>query len=245
MRKSLMRLVVLALPVIGAGGAVAVGLWKAGWPSQTFWRDGFIVGCIIVSGLIPAAQASISELGERKRRKKLEHEDHVRSLLIPALVEAVKHHDAPWDLTGVQAFILTGWWWRRRHVRLAKVRLASSSESGVLWTKGKGVIGRCWETHASILIDLSQPPFSELSNVSQEEWDTVPKQDCFGLSYSDYKTLGSKYGIVVVVPIIRDGTNYMGCVTLDLPPGHGLAKADELMEFLATTADLVRRMVRS
>jgi hypothetical protein len=246
MRRVLGRWIVFGLPLIGAGGAIAVGLWKVGWPSAEFWNlhDHLIIWFIVAAALVPFVQTSISELGEKSRRKKLEREALIRSMLIPALVNVVRHCNAPWDLTGIQAFLLKGFWRRRHHERVAKVRLASSIESGVLWTRDKGVIGRCWARRASIIVDLSQPPFSDLGNVPKDQWETVPVNDRYGLSYSDYAAIGTKYGIVIAVPIMQDSGGYIGCVTLDLPPGRSLARQDEAVEFLATTAGLVCGLVR-
>lgn len=245
MRQILMRFTVFTLPVVGSGGAISVGLWKIGWPSDQFWKahDHLIFAFIIAAGIVPVLQTTISEFGEKRRRTRLEQADNVRSLLVPALVYAVRHCEAPWDLTGVQAFLLTGWWWRERHLRFAKVRLASAPESGVAWTKGKGVIGQCWEHRANILVDLAGPPFSDLLNVPKEEWDNIPAETAYGLSHGDYQALGAKYGIVAAVPIIGGNGKYLGCVTLDMPPGHVLANTNDAMEFLATTADLVRRLL--
>jgi hypothetical protein len=95
------------------------------------------------------------------------------------------------------------------------------------------------------LVDLAQPPFSALAGMPEEKWTGVSTQSCYGLSYADYQALGSKYGIVAAVPIMSNSGNYIGCITLDLPPGVALQQEELALESLATTADLVRRLLKS
>jgi hypothetical protein len=245
MRHSLMRALVFFLPACGALAAIMVGLARVKWPSDDFWssKDQWVVLAIVVSGAIPLLQSGIAELGEKRRRTSLEREDNVRSLLVPSLVFIVRNCQAPWDLTGVQAYLVTGWLWRKRQVRVAKVRLVSSPESGVRWTKGKGLIGVCWETRTNQIVDLAQPPFSELAGKTKEEWLLIDERTRYGLSFADFQALGSKYGIVAAVPIMSNSGKYIGCVTMDLPPGVGITDADKALESLATTAELVRRLL--
>jgi hypothetical protein len=242
-----MRFLVFGLPFLGASAAVLIGLARIRWPSELFWRDKepWVVYAILFSGVVPLAQSGIAELGEKKRRTELEREDTVRSLLVPSLVYVVRHCNAPWDLTGLQAFLVTGFLWRKRQVRIAKLRLASSPESGVVWKKGKGVIGRCWETRASLIENLDEAPFSNLATVSRENWSTVLPETCYGLTHADYQALGAKYGTVAVVPIMSSRGKYIGCVTLDMPPGERLNDAGKALESLATTAELVRTVLKS
>jgi hypothetical protein len=107
------------------------------------------------------------------------------------------------------------------------------------------VIGRCWETHASQIVQLDQPPFSELSEVQEPRWLEIDAGVRYGLSYADYRALGAKYGTIAAVPMINDTGGYLGCITLDMPPGQDLEDQDGALESLATTADLVRRLLRS
>src|SRR5262245_33092163 len=113
--RRLVRRLVLLLPIFGTLSAIAVGLARQAWPSDEFWRarSGWILTAILVSAIVPLVQASISELGEKKRRKELEREAKVRGLLVAVLVYVVRHCNAPWDLTGIQAFLVAGWPWNR------------------------------------------------------------------------------------------------------------------------------------
>jgi hypothetical protein len=246
MRRQLMRFIVYALPVLGGGAAIAQGLARANWPNAAFWttRGHWILTAIVVAGLIPALQTGISELGERRRRKLLELEDNVRAFLATSLVVVSRECNAPWDQTGLQAFLVDGWLWRKRHVRLSKIRLSSIASSGVRWTRGKGVIGACWSSHSVQWAQLDEAPFSKLDEWTGDEWNSLEPADTYGLSFADYQALGRKYGAVAAVPIMGSNDTYIGCVTLDTPPGVRLESREIAIDSLSTTADLVRRFLR-
>jgi hypothetical protein len=245
MRRRVVRTLVLGLPVVGAGAAVAVGFARANWPSQMFWdtRQSHVVVAIVISGLIPVLQTTISELGEKRRRQALEREDNIRALLAGSLVVIARECAAPWDQTGIQAFLVVGWLWRQRQIRVAKIRLSSAPSSGVAWTKGKGVIGVCWETRTRQLEQLDEQPFKDLAKTDREQWLALDRRTTYGLSFDDYQTLGRKYGTVAAVPIMTSDDKYMGCIALDTPSGVRLERTDSAFDSLSITADLVRRLL--
>jgi hypothetical protein len=245
MRHKVMRVVVLALPVVGATAAVVINFGRIGWPNVQFWSDRqwLVVLGIVLAGLIPAIQTGISELGARRRTKELEQGDDVRSLLTTSLVLIARECNAPLEQIGVQAFLVTGVLWRKRQVRIAKIRLSSVAASGVAWTKGKGVIGRCWETRTSQWAQLDDPPFSELGRAPETTWHMLNKTLTYGLSFDDYRALGTKYGTVAAVPIMTADDKYIGCIALDTPAGIRLDRSEIALESLAATADVVRRLL--
>ena len=107
-----------------------------------------------MTAAIPALQAFLAERGERARRKAIEREKKVESFLVAALIDIVNLGHADWQRTGVQMFRIRNRWRWTRHERSAKVRIAPKPSSGVVWTKGKGVIGRCWETRRHQMTNL-------------------------------------------------------------------------------------------
>src|SRR6185369_16655273 len=142
MRQRMMRSLVLGLPVVGAIAAIGIQLSRVPWPSAGFWgsHGSWVVGAIVSAGLIPVVQTSISEFGEKRRNKTLVRENRLRTVLASSLVVLVRDCGAPFDLTGVQVFLVTGLWWRVKQTRVAKIRLSPAPASGVSWSKGKGVI---------------------------------------------------------------------------------------------------------
>lgn len=228
------------------GVAVFVlGASRLNWPSAEFWngKAGWAVGGLALTAAVPVLQAIIAERGERSRRKAIEREQTVQTFLIACLIYVVRHAKADWENTGIQAFVVRGWGGWARQVRLSKIRLGAIPSSGIRWTKGKGVIGRCWETRTPQYVDLAAH-FAPYLGDSQEQWDGLPAATRFGLSFSDFQTQKGKYGIVAAVPIIDRKDNYVGCITADMPPNPArVPSREEVIKSLAGTARLVAEVI--
>lgn len=194
-----------------------------------------------MTAAVPLVQAIVAERGERARRRDVERERAIEAFLVANLIQAVNHAAVPWENTGVQLFVVKGRWRWTRHVRAAKVRIGAVPSSGVHWTKGKGIIGRCWETRTPQFADLAAH-FAPYVGCTREQWDRLDADVRYGLTFDDFQRLGAKYGVVAAVPMIDRHGKYIGCVTLDTAP-DGDARAinrDELLKSLSLTADLVQ-----
>lgn len=246
MRRWVIRWAVILLPVVSGVALFAVNAARIDWPTSEFWdgREPWIIWSVGLAASLPFVQTLISELGERRRRQELEREQDVRALLVPSLIVVVNDCGLKWDTTGIQAFRVTGWWFRKRQVRMAKIRLASIPSSGVQWTEGKGVIGRCWKTRRPICVDLTGDFATLPTDIVQ--WYGLERSRTFGLTLEDYRALGTKYGTVAAVPIIDGNDKYIGCVTLDTPTGVQMTEQQraKALASLMVTADLVSRHLR-
>lgn len=166
----------------------------------------------------------------------------MRSSLTSCLTVIARECNAPWDQIGVQAFVVTGFW-RKRQVRLARIRLSSIPSSGVTWERGKGVIGMCWETRNTQWAQLDEPAFSDLESEPEYRWAMLDRKRTYGLSFNDYRALGRKYGTIAAVPIMS-GDSYIGCITLDTPSGVKVERSEVAVQQLYATADVVRRLLK-
>jgi hypothetical protein len=229
-----------------AAGAIALASARLGVPSATFWSDhpNWIMAALFVTIFVPVGQAAAIELGERGRRKKLEKEQKVQTLLASSLIYLATHAGASWEQTGVQAFVLRGRWRFQRHERLTKFRLRAITTSGVAWTKGKGAIGRCWETRQPVYADLDLE-FEDFTDLSKEEFDALPADSRYGLTYEDFQKVKGKYGVVAAVPMIDQRDRYIGCVTADMPPGTDDQRPleQEVLKSLALTAQSIAQVL--
>jgi hypothetical protein len=237
------------LAALNGMAVFVVGAARLNWPSAAFW-DTYRIHVLVALGAtaaVPVAQASMAQLGERSRSKELEKQRDIETCLTSSLIYCVKHAGAHWLDIGIQAFVVAGRWPRvERQERVAKVRLRPVSSSGVSWGKGKGVIGRCWATHAPQYEDL-EVRFAAYSAIDQAGWESLPESTRFGLSYDDFQRLKDKYGIVAAVPIKDASGKYLGCVTADAAPrGEGVQALvkDEILASLGTTADLVAALLK-
>jgi len=119
----------------------------------------------------------------------------------------------PLDI-GVNAFFVSRRrlkFWEPFLRKASRIRIRTHSHSRIWWTKGKGVIGRCWESGKDEGFDLSKINVS-----SAVEWDRLADKDRLGLNFSEYERT-RHYGAIVVVPIIDPRGKFRGCVSVDAP----------------------------
>jgi hypothetical protein len=230
--------------VVNGLAVFVMGAARLDWP-RGFWADRtpWILGALVLTAVVPIVQVVVAERGEKARRLAIEREQKIETFLVASLVYAVRHAGADWVSTGIQAFVVKGWW-RPRHVRVAKVRMGAIPSSGIVWTQGKGVIGKCWETRMPQFVDLHSQ-FAPYQAFEKAEWDALPAGDRFGLTYEDFQRLGHKYGVVAAVPIVDRHERYIGCVTADTPHDQQQANLNRelVLDSLANTAHLVREVL--
>ena len=229
-----------ATAVLNSAAVLILGTSRQDWPPG-FWasRAGWVVAALAVTAAIPLLQYGISERGERARRKALEREQKIEVFLAACLVYVVRNAGADFEHTGIQAFVVRGRL-RRKHVRLAKVRLGAVPTSGIVWYADKGVIGKCWSERAAQYEDV-ETHFARYRHLSRVDWEQLAPAARFGLSYEDFQPVKDKYSIVAAAPIIDHKDRYVGCITADTPQSrssHAMSRA-VIQASLATTAQLV------
>jgi hypothetical protein len=235
----LARILTIIVALLSAIGVSAINGFRLDWPLG-FWtqHQNWLIAAFVITAFAPIAQVFFVEIGERLRRKAVERERKIERFLSAALIQAV-NHGADWQNTGIQVFLLRGWKWRKRHVRAAKVRIGAIPSSGVKWTKGKGIIGKCWETRMAASADLGSH-FAPFLHSSKPRWEALSSDTRYGLSFEDFQRLGAKYGWVAAVPIIDGNDKYLGCVSVDTPPQAQLVNETEVLKSLTLTASVVQ-----
>lgn len=204
-------------------------------------RDTWVLVALVITGATPFLQAFIAERGERARRQAVEKEQKFESFLVSALIDIVNRGRADWQRTSVQMFLVRRRWRWTRHERVARVRLGPRPPSGVIWSKGKGIVGRVWETRRGHVTNVNAH-FTPFADYRESTFMALSPEVRYGLSYGDFQRLKGKYGVVAAVPIIDRKDRYVGCLTADLPPDVPQATLDTsaLLESLEVTAHLVR-----
>ena len=226
-----------------------LGAARLDWPSAAFWMEWqrALLGALAVTAAVPVVQVAISKQLERTRLREVERQREIEAALTGSLSYLVKHAGATFLDTGVQVFEVVGWRpTRQRQVRVAKVRLRPVPTSGVTWTQDKGVIGKCWATHATQYEDL-ETYFAAYLNADKSQWDALSSDTRFGLTYEDHQRLKDKYGVIAAVPIKDKKDHYIGCITADVAPRHGAGEPlvkDEILYSLASTADVVAGLLK-
>ncbi len=243
-----MAKLISVVAIVNTVAAIVLAAVRYKSPSEDFWalHSYWVLAAVVATLAVPLPHAAVIDMGERGRRRALERQQIVEGFLTASLIDLERHAGADLKSTGVQAFVVRGYFQRwKRHVRLAKVRLAPTASSGIKWNKGKGVIGRCMTSRAPQFEDL-ETYFAPYRNYDKPAWDRLASELRFGLTYDDFQHLNGKYGIVAAVPIMNSKEKYIGCITADTPPRHGvpstLVKA-EVLNTLGQTARLVQAVL--
>ena len=95
-----------------------------------------------------------------------------------------------------------------------------SHSSGLSWRVGMGVIGVSVEKNSPAAVDVAQA-WEDLSDDSENQWNTLPGDRQFGLTYAEFHRLarptasGPRGPFVLAVPYYR-GTTALGVASLDM-----------------------------
>ncbi|ACZ29550.1 hypothetical protein Xcel_0511 [Xylanimonas cellulosilytica DSM 15894] len=135
-------------------------------------------------------------------------------------------------------------------VRQYTVRLSGyPPPTAVVWTKGKGVIGQCWETQsvASENFGKLQERYPKDRPISNSAWAKVKQTG--GFTQAEFPHRIHKYSQILAVPFGAVGTSaggFVGCLSLDISTERESGRSidtTEVREILSRTGGLVREML--
>jgi hypothetical protein len=155
----------------------------------------------------------------------LKIEDPVKALLVSLNAAPIS---IPWIEIGLTVFLvrksllhpLSG-----TQQRVTRLRMKSYPRpTAVVWTKNKGLLGRCWRERHDVHQDVSAY-FEPLSHhlppgedVTKAQWKAWPKDKRMKLSFNDYLAL-RHFGYSHASPIMKDG-RYRGCLVVQASPTY-------------------------
>ena len=232
----------VSIAVVG-GAAVAVAALAGANQPQGFWlRHAFAfyaaVAAIGLSGVIhPLAEA----VRDRVVQRALARRYRVETMLRAAFVRIVDQGTIDFRQLGVGAYLVGREHWyslRQVMVPVGRVRLtATPAFAAVRWTRGKGVIGVCWQRGMFAAADLTGLGAFALDALPAE-WSALDAQARLGLTLQEARRT-SMYKVVAAMPIVVDG-RVQGCVAADGPQGTFAALTSERVKvLLAETAQAV------
>ena len=178
------------------------------------------------------------------RRKPLSHEKRldVQACLAGLLVSLDENTTIPYTEVGLTAFVV-----RRtlRHPggvqhRVARLRLRDTPRpTRVVWTKKKGLPGRCWRNLRVEELD-HVAKYRRYQDYTKRMWKKLPPDEREGLSYEDFKAIRN-FGYVLAAPIIDGEGHYRGCLLVQVRPKYkGELKAGtEAREIICLSANTV------
>ena len=234
------RIVVL-LAIFGA--SVAVGLGSADVWDLSATQATVAVVVLALTALAQGVYDLVTGMGEEHR---LRFERWVAETLKGTLVQVVQASGLDWKDVGINAFLVRRtprWFGTPVLHRVGRERIRNTPPpSNVVWTKGKGVIGRCWATATDQGVNLAAL-FGPDPVLTESDWLARPEADRIGMSFSDYEKT-KNHGAVVATPILDREGEVIGVVSADAP-GDAFDRLwnDNVREALGATATTLRNLL--
>lgn len=197
------------------GTAFASSVWAIGnvgrtlgQPSPAFWTDNAAIvnPILFVAGMWALLLGPINSIRLTRQLRRVQGNRHIEALshqllitaheLCPGLqLEALAVH--PWQVNG------------DRLERLLGYRIERRKDSGVIWTKGRGAVGVCWETGQDVEADLTG-----LHVPDEATFVAIPADHRFNITWHEYLST-SRYWSIFVTPLKDAKGKFIGCVSVD------------------------------
>lgn len=204
---------------------LGLGLANADWPSEEFWRvNGRFVAFLLLLVFLGSLAGVSEALGSNRRARadalELAIQNPLKALFV-GLLDVVGNEQS--RVLGVHAFLLR--WrvaWdlppiRRELVEVGDVQLRSMPKPGVRWTKGKGLVGICWDLNQDVNADLVTDwvPYRHLP---EQAWNALPEEVRYGLEFKEFQRT-ARFEAIVATPIQDKAGRFRGCVSVDSTAG--------------------------
>lgn len=218
-RASKLLVWVSALAALIAG--VALAARQIEWPSSEFWEvnGDWLDPTILVLTIITLGYGAIREWFLVRRVERVEKDDLARDgaqalfLLVAGAtkgkiaMEAIAVH--VWKTRSRPSRQHPIMWEPELH-RLASFKVHQRGTSSVRWTKGKGIVGRCWERQCDQWADLSM----HQSAWAEGEWDALSEEDGLGMTAEEFER-SAAYWAIYATPLKDKNDEIIGVVSVD------------------------------
>ncbi len=239
-----MRIILRTLPLVVASFAsTSLALHEADiWNLTRKER----VLAVLVLAAVGLTESLGRVIGGVIRERRLREARWFSETLKALLVQVVQASQLDWTAVGVNAFVVRhrhGWIGRRVLRRVGRERIRSTPvPSNVLWTRGKGVIGRCWALGTDLGVDL-RDHFADVEDSTADEWEELTEEQRLGLSYDDFQRT-RQHGVVVATPLLDRRERVIGVISADSLEGP-LERLwnDQVREALGAAAVAIRNLL--
>jgi hypothetical protein len=236
------RMLVYAAVAVATIVVTTLSLQAKDTPEAKAPATAVVIACAVVIAVGGVAESVyrlvIETWGSISYDRRLVAEDNLKGLLVSLDEET----NIPWTEIGLTAFIVR---WRLMHpfgrvqVRVARLRMKTMPRpTSVLWTRKKGVLGRCWRNRRDEDID-HQVRYGAHMNCTKEQWRQLGQDIREHLTYDDFLAIRD-FGYVLACPILTDG-RYRGCLVIQVLPKYKgeLAVGTKARELLHVSADTI------
>lgn len=208
--------------LVGAAAAVAILLEQQDLPSAAYWKDhrGYfyaaLVAFVVAAFALPLVDATAEHLRERGPTVGLA----VMELLLADFYNIMVATGLGCTEIGLHAFVVRRpvrrLFWPEQQ-RVGTLRLGPvPGPSRIRWTRGKGLIGKCWAERSDQGADLVSD-FGPRINDTREQWEALPEETRYGLSFEEFTRTKGSYGAIVASPMVTKRGRYKGCIAVDAP----------------------------
>jgi hypothetical protein len=227
------RLDVISLALVLAVGVLTLAHTND-FPSKRSWHTPWplVTLQILIAVLLALTQIAIV-VSERRSKRNGKLDDACQQVAAYLDLHCPK---LPLRHVGIHIWIVSGPLFARHLRRRAKFLLIGErAQSGIRWTKGKGVVGAAWDRRTGVIRNLDG--IRERAR-TEERFAALPEDDRLGLDWSEFQAV-PQYAAVYAAPLYdRTRTNgsseVRGVVAIDLVQrGHfrALRKAIHDPEF--------------
>jgi hypothetical protein len=210
--------VILVAATLFATGAL---MKQTEFPRESLWEPGTpLTWILVVCGAVTYAGYLLVIIGFRRLARASDREAQLYRICRDVAVLVEQKTNLSRDVVGVHVWQVSGLRGVRRLERRATFVPGDRQPTAITWRKGKGVIGRCWETDSRILADL------EALAVPQDVFNEIPLEERFGFSWEEYQST-EHYKAVLALPLHGGPENarrVVGCLSIDVQAAGAAAE---------------------
>ncbi|GCE75880.1 hypothetical protein [Cellulomonas biazotea] len=243
--------------IVLAASAAATQIMAARYPGTakdpSLWPGAAVLTGVVL--IVATAAESVWGLFRVRHRGRSEANAlQIEKQLVSVLVQVAKEAHIDVDVAGCNVWRI----YTPRHGAPALHRVGHRRLSDYppmsdrAWTKGKGVIGRCWDSGQTRFWDFTalQEKMKNKTELSEAAWRAMKPADRWGFDRDEYLDAIRKYQQVLAVPIVDSQGQVLGCISIDIPSDRPAANprcldTPEVRGVLATAAETVRGLISS
>jgi HEAT repeat protein len=235
--------------LVGGAGTVGVILDQQLIPSARYWTDHqwllyVSIGAVgLAAAVTPIIEAVLDQLNRYDYAARLA----LLELLLRSFHRMVEESSENYSDIGLHVFLVrrpVRRAFRAEQVPMASVELPQRAAPLIRWTRGKGVIGQCWENpgKGAAAADLTALA-KAFATYDATQWQAIPPAKRLGLNFNEVQAT-ERLGAVVAWPVLdarKAGSRskgYRGCVSLDgIGSCYDALTGEKVFEALKSCAD--------
>lgn len=217
-----------ALPAAAAAAQLAiVEIPIRSAPSWVPRSDSWSLASLVVLGASALASPAAQAIRERRAQRRLQKRSITDRALRGLLIELVKLTDLPFYVLAVHVFVPEKRWSKRasvpkreeRLIKFASIKIVDRPRStNIPWTRGKGVIGQCWEKKKTVAMNVCHEFREYIKGAKGEsDWKDETPEWRTNLDWDELERV-KNYGPVIAYPVLDDDGHFIACIAVDGPP---------------------------